>query len=228
MSSDQIRSVDPSSDVLDEWQEPPVLMVLSAPSGTGKSTICRKLVEATRSSGLFERHLEFSVSTTTRQPRETEVDGQDYNFVDKETFSEMDRNGEFLESARVHGEQYGTSRHNVRESITAGKDVLLEIDVQGAKQIKERCESAVLVFVAPPSLDELERRLSNRGTESEAEIKKRLKDAREELQSKELYKYVVINDEIDRAVNKIMSIRIAEKCRRARQNQQLVDELSTS
>jgi guanylate kinase len=192
-------------------------MVISAPSGAGKSTICRRVIELSKSSPLFERELEFSVSTTTREPRRSEVDGTDYHFVDEETFEELEQSDEFLESATVHGEKYGTSKAAVESAIESGSDVLLEIDVQGGKQVQERCQEAVLVFIAPPSLEELERRLKNRGTESESEIQQRLQVAQDELDSIDLYDYVVINDEVDRAVNKVQSIRAAEKCRLNRQ-----------
>jgi guanylate kinase len=203
--------------VLSEWEEPPLIMVISAPSGTGKSTICRRVIELSKSSTLFDRELEFSVSTTTRDPRRSEVDGTDYNFVDENRFKDLKNNEEFLESAMVHGEYYGTSKSSVESAVESGKDVLLEIDVQGGQQVKERCNNAVLVFIAPPSLPELERRLKNRGTETEEEIEQRLERARAELDSIDLYDYVVINDEIDDAVNKIISIRTAEKCRLDRQ-----------
>lgn len=217
MASDSLDFAGTSADVLSDWEEPPLVMVISAPSGTGKSTICRRVIEHSRSSSLYDRELEFSVSTTTRDPRRSEVDGTDYHFVDDETFDRMKEDGEFLEHARVHGEQYGTAESSVREAVNSGNDVLLEIDVQGGRQVQERLSEAVLVFVAPPSLEELERRLRSRGTESESEINRRLEVARDELDSADLYDYVVINDEIDRAVSKVQSIRSAEKCRLSRQ-----------
>lgn len=217
MASDSLDFAGTSVEFLSKWGEPPLVMVISAPSGAGKSTICRRVIEHSRSSSLYERELEFSVSTTTREPRRSEVDGTDYHFVDDETFNEMKENGAFLEHARVHGEQYGTAESSVRDAVESGKDVLLEIDVQGGRQVQERLSEAVLVFIAPPSLEELERRLRNRGTESESEIERRLEVARDELESADLYDYVVINDEIDRAVSKVQSIRSAEKCRLNRQ-----------
>lgn len=217
MSSSETRSAREANHLIRNWEEKPLIIVVSAPSGTGKSTICRRVIRDSESAELFDRELEFSVSTTTREPRRDEVDGVDYNFVNKSTFREIEDRGEFLESATVHGEKYGTSRSSVIEAIDSGKDVLLEIDVQGGKQVKKYWPSSVLIFIAPPSLEELERRLRNRGTESETEIEKRLSVAREELESIDFYDYVVINDEIDHAVNKVKSIRTAEKCRFERQ-----------
>jgi guanylate kinase len=162
--------------------------------------------------------LEFSVSTTTREPRRSEVDGTDYNFVDRETFREMQEDGEFLEYAEVHGEMYGTSRRAVIDAAQSGKDVLLEIDVQGGEQVREKLPNAVLVFIAPPSLDELKQRLKSRGTETPEEIRERLEVSRQELEYADQYDYVVINDEIDSAVKKVRSIRTAEKCRLNRQS----------
>lgn len=206
-----------TNDLLENWTEPSLLMVVSAPSGAGKSTICRRILQDAHSSENVERGLVFSVSTTTREPRQGEVDGEDYHFVDRGTFNRMVEDDEFLEWAQVHGELYGTSKNSVETALDGGNDVLLEIDVQGGEQVQERCENAVLVFIAPPSLEELERRLRNRDTESEDEIQRRLDEAREELKAIERYDYVVINDRINRAVSRLESIRLAEKCRLNRQ-----------
>lgn len=213
MASEEIRS----TELLSDWEEPPLVVVVSAPSGTGKSTICRQLIDSAGSSSTCQQEIEFSVSTTTRKPRRNEKDGMNYHFVDDETFETMKRNDEFLEDAIVHGERYGTPRSAVQTTLESGKDVLLDIDVQGGRQVKEQCDEAVLVFIAPPDLDELERRLRNRGTEDESEISRRLREASDELNSIDLYDYVVINDEIERAVEKINAIRAAEKCRLNRQ-----------
>lgn len=217
MNYEQTQVSEETSGLLSDWEEPPLVMVISAPSGAGKSTICHRVIDHTRSSNLFERELEFSVSTTTRDPRRSEVDGTDYNFVDDETFESMRETGEFLEYAEVHGEMYGTSRQAVVDAIESKKDVLLEIDVQGGEQVRQKLPDAVLVFIAPPSLEELERRLKNRDTESPEEIRERLDVARQELEAADQYDYVVINDEIDSAVKKVRSIRTAEKCRLNRQ-----------
>ncbi len=218
MDYEQTQVSDDSAGLLADWEEPPLVMVISAPSGAGKSTICHRVIDHTRSSNLYDRELEFSVSTTTREPRRSEVDGTDYNFVSRETFRQMQKTGEFLEYAEVHGEMYGTSRQEVIDSIESGKDVLLEIDVQGGEQVLEKLPNALLIFIAPPSLGELEQRLKNRGTETPEEIHERLDVAREEIQYADQYDYVVINDEIDSAVKKVRSIRAAEKCRLNRQD----------
>lgn len=189
--------------------DPSLVLVVSAPSGAGKSTICRELLD---------RHEDvvFSVSTTTRSPRVDEREGEDYYFVDDDEFDQMVAQGEFLEWANVHGECYGTSRQAVLDELAANRDVVLDIDVQGARQIKEILPTAVLIFIVPPSMDELERRLNNRDTETEEEIKKRLTNARREIQSMEMYDYVVVNDEVEEAVADLECIRTAEKNRLTR------------
>lgn len=218
MSGSSKQGVDESEiQFLEQWQEPALLLVVSAPSGAGKSTICRRILQDAPAASSCERGLVFSVSTTTRTPRPDEVDGEDYHFVDESAFDQMVQNDEFLEWAQVHGEYYGTSRASVERALEENNDVLLEIDVQGAEQVKEHCESAVLVFIAPPSLEELERRLHNRDTESQDEIELRLREARQEMQAVDQYDYVVINDRIDRAVSRLESIRLAEKCKLNRQ-----------
>ncbi|MFB6345693.1 MAG: guanylate kinase [bacterium] len=218
MSTESANSFDESKiELLDNWEEPPLLMVVSAPSGAGKSTICRRILQNATTQGDCNRGLEFSISTTTRSPRYDEVDGQDYHFVDRDTFDEMVEDDAFLEWAQVHDEYYGTSKKSVENALDNGDDILLEIDVQGAKQVKACSYNTVLIFVAPPSLEELERRLRDRDTETEEQIKKRLSDARKEFQEIEHYDYVVINDRINRAVSKIESIRLAEKCKSTHQ-----------
>lgn len=205
---------------------PPLLIVVSAPSGSGKSTICRRLVDSSPGEDSSGGDIVTSVSTTTREPRGHERDGVDYHFVDDETFDQMIERGEFLEWARVHGERYGTSRSALREALESNRDVVLEIDVQGGRQVREACPGAVLVFIAPPSLEELERRLRDRGTESPRQIQRRLRDAREELMSIPHYDYLVINDEVEVAVDKVRSIRRAEKSRLSRLTSE--DSLSDS
>ncbi len=187
----------------------PLVMVVSAPSGAGKSTICRRLVER-------NENLVFSVSTTTRPPRADETDGVDYRFVSEESFDRMLKEEAFLEWAEVHGHRYGTSREAVRQELDANHDVMLDIDVQGGRQVKELFPEAVMVFLAPPSLDELERRLRSRGTESKEEIERRLTNARREIEQMKEYDYLVINDDLERAVRDIESIRRAEKLRMTR------------
>ncbi|RUM88612.1 MAG: guanylate kinase, partial [Thermovibrio sp.] len=151
-----------------------LLIVISAPSGTGKTTLVHMLLKEFPD-------LEFSVSYTTRPPRPGEVDGRDYHFVDRKTFERMIEEGDFLEWAEVYGNLYGTSRTQVLKALNEGKDVILDIDTQGALQVKKNFPEAVLIFILPPSLKELERRLRNRGTDDEETIERRLKTAREEI-----------------------------------------------
>ncbi|MFB6357236.1 MAG: guanylate kinase [bacterium] len=157
---------------LTRFRDPNLLLVVSAPSGAGKSTICRRVINQ-------HGDVEFSVSTTTRDPRNDEIDGEDYHFVNEATFDNMVENGEFLEWAHVHGERYGTSRETVINQLEKSRDVILDIDIQGARQVQDIYPDAVFVFVAPPSMEELERRLRNRDTETEDQIKERLNNARE-------------------------------------------------
>lgn len=190
-----------------------LLLVLSAPSGCGKTTIVKKMMR--HLSGLV-----FSVSHTTRLPRPGERDGVDYHFVDGATFSTI-RNRQpsgFLEWAEVHGSMYGTSVDEVIRHQDAGCDVILDIDVQGAAQVRQRSKP-VTVFIAPPSLHELERRLRGRGTETDATIAVRLNNARKELACAGVYDYLIINDQLKDAVESLRSIIIAERCRRHRNSE---------
>jgi len=188
-----------------------LLLVLSAPSGCGKTTIVKRVMRDL--SGLV-----FSVSHTTRQPRSGEVDGVHYHFVDKTVFATMrDRQPPgFLEWAEVHGNMYGTSVDEVVKHQQAGCDVILDIDVQGAAQVRQRTNSVTTIFIAPPSLAELERRLRGRGTESEATIAVRLNNARKELACVGGYDYLIVNDRLEEAVESLRSIIIAERCRQRR------------
>ncbi len=183
-----------------------ILAVISGPSGSGKGTVCRALLERSPT-------IHLSVSVTTREPRIGEVEGVHYYFVSRERFKEMVAAGEVLEWAEVYGDFYGTPRGPVMGLLDRGRDVLLEIDVQGALQVKERFPEAVLVFLCPPSFEELERRLIMRGTDSAEKIKRRLEWARGEMQAVHRYDYVVVNDRVEDAVSKINSIMVAEKCR---------------
>ncbi|NLY67791.1 MAG: guanylate kinase [Tissierellia bacterium] len=185
------------------------LLVISGPSGSGKGTVCKKLLER-------NKDLVFSVSATTRKPRKGEIDGVNYFFVDDEKFNEMISNNEFLEYANVHGNWYGTPIKFVTDEIEKGEIVILEIDVQGAIQIKEKYKEAVFIFLIPPSMNELKNRIVKRGTETKEDIELRLKNALNELKFVDKYDYIVINDEVDKAVNKIEAIIEAEKLRVAR------------
>lgn len=175
------------------------VFIISAPSGTGKSTVIQKLME-TRSD-LF-----FSVSATTRPPRPGEADGISYRFLTHQQFESLIRQNELLEHAEYVGNYYGTPKKPVLDHISRGSDIILDIDVQGCKQVKKAMPEAVTIFIVPPSLEELERRLRYRGTDEEDKMKKRLERAITELGEKDSYDYVVINDAVDRAAQEILQI----------------------
>ncbi len=175
------------------------LFVISGPSGVGKGTLRKELFRRLGS-------LSYSVSCTTRTPRPGEKEGVDYFFLDRETFDRFLSRGAFLEWAEVHGNLYGTLEETVRNSLEEGQDVILEIDVQGAIQVKERMPEAVLIFIAPPGERELVRRLSQRGTEKEQELKKRLENARRELDAASDYDHIIVNDDINRASEELVKI----------------------
>ncbi len=178
-------------------------VVLAAPSGTGKTTIARALVADSRD-------FVFSVSATTRPPRAGEREGRDYQFVARDAFEGMLERGELVEWAEVHGHLYGTPRHNLEAAASRGQHVVLDIDVQGARQIREAVPEAVLVFIFPPSLDALLARLGKRGTEAPEEVARRLRNARPELERAGDFDYVVVNDDLDDAVSVVRSIVRAE------------------
>lgn len=183
-----------------------LLIVLSGPSGAGKGTLCRELLRQ-----MPELH--YSVSMTTRPPRPGEVDGVHYYFRSRADAEEMISKDELLEWAEFCDNYYGTPRFAVEQAIMNGQDVILEIEIQGALQIKKRFPQGVFTFIVPPSLDVLSERIHKRGTESEEVIQKRLATAVHELEYVSEYDYVVTNDEVPAAVNKLKSILIAEKCR---------------
>jgi guanylate kinase len=190
--------------------QPGLMLILSAPSGAGKTTLAKKLLAAHGERALF------SVSCTTRAPRGQERDGVDYSFVSREAFRAMVERGDLLEWAEVHGEWYGSPRATV-EAARAGRLVVYDIDVQGGTTIKGKHPEAVSVFVVPPSMEELERRLRGRGTDSEEVIRRRLLAARAEMERGcATYDYVVINRELDTAFADIEAIVRAESCRRSR------------
>ncbi|MCX5865682.1 MAG: guanylate kinase [Deltaproteobacteria bacterium] len=186
------------------------LFVISAPSGAGKSTILKKLLAVVA-------NLAFSVSHTTRAPRPGESNGRDYHFVDRTTFAGMRDNQAFLEWAEVHGNLYGTSRAAIEAQQAKGIDVFLDIDVQGAKQLRDGGhQGAIFLFIAPPSLAELERRLRGRGTDPEETVQLRLNNARREMEDAGRYDYLVINDQLDEAVEVLRAVVIAERCKARR------------
>ncbi len=186
-----------------------LLLVVSGPSGAGKGTVCRALMEQ-------NPDICMSVSATTRKPRPGEVDGESYYFLDEDTFRSMIDNHEFIEWACFCQNYYGTPRKKVEELLEAGKDVILEIEVQGAMQVKSKFPEGVYIFVMPPSLEELERRLSGRGTETPEVVKERLKTAVWECSNIEKYNYILINDDVDLAVRRFASVIEAEKMRTER------------
>ncbi len=183
------------------------LFVISAPSGAGKTTLLRGVMSS------LEK-VTFSVSHTTRPPRDGEVDGREYHFVSRETFSQMIADDKFIEHADVHGNLYGTSYVSIMQQQKQGYDVILDIDVQGAAILRSKEEvDAAFVFIAPPSLVEVERRLRGRGTESEEMVTVRLKNAKTELGSMTEYDYVIVNTEIQDSTSLLQSIILAERAR---------------
>ena len=186
-----------------------LLIVLSGPSGAGKGTICSAYLK--RNPGAL-----LSVSMTTRKPRPGEKEGVNYYFTDKQSFEKMVKENKFLEYAEVYGNYYGTPREYVEEKIASGFDVLLEIDIQGALQVKDKYPVGVFIFIIPPSMDELKRRIIKRGTESAEAIYTRFQSAYHELTYLSQYSYVVVNDTVDEAVRRLEAIVLAEKCRVAR------------
>jgi guanylate kinase len=189
-----------------------LLFVISAPSGTGKTTVVERLVE--RCPGLRQ-----SLSYTSRPARPGELEGVDYNFVSRETFERMIARGEFLEWADIFGSLYGTSRVDTDAALETGADLALVIDVQGARQVRALGLPSVTVFVLPPSYDVLAHRLRGRNQDPPASIERRLRTARGEVDAVDEYDYVVINDDLDRCVNEIAAIVTAERARRARRRQ---------
>jgi len=183
------------------------LFIISAPSGAGKTTVLKRVLAELPG-------VAFSVSHTTRKPRPGEEDGRDYYFVDPQTFIRIRGDGGFLEWAEVHGSLYGTSRAMVENLLEQGIDVLLDIDVQGARQIRQqRGGGAHFVFIAPPSWEELQRRLAGRGTESPESLAVRFRNARQELADLDQYDFLIVNDVIDSAVETLRAVIIAQRCR---------------
>lgn len=186
------------------------LFVISSPSGGGKGTLIRRLLEAVPG-------VSYSVSWTTRAPRPGELDGVNYRFVSVEEFAEMRDAGGFLEWAVVHGHLYGTSRATVGQELAAGRDLVLEIDVQGARAVRETMRSVVSVFILPPSFEVLRARLSARMTERPEELELRLRNARGEVEQYRHFDYLVLNDEVGRAAAQLSAVVLAERARRERQ-----------
>lgn len=186
-----------------------ILIVLSGPAGVGKGTVCGALRNA-------NTHINYSVSATTRLPRAGEVDGVNYFFKTREAFEEMIKKDQLLEWAEYVGNYYGTPIDYVQKTINEGKDIILEIEVQGALKVKERFPEGVFIFLMPPSLAELRKRIEGRGTETADVIDRRMTVAKEEIDMMKKYDYVVENDEVDFAVERIKAIVTAEHCKRER------------
>lgn len=193
-----------------------LLIVVSGPSGVGKGTLCNTLVK--NIDNLF-----ISISATTRPPRTGEINGVNYIFMNREKFEEKIEKGQFLEWAKVYNNYYGTPKEFVIEKLNEGKDVILEIDIQGAAQVKKSCPNGVFVFIAPPSLDELRKRIVNRGTDNEESINLRLKSAKEEMRASFDYDYVIINDDLNKAVLKLQSVILAERCKVPRNKDKILE-----
>ncbi len=192
------------------------LFIISGPSGTGKGTICKRLID--------ETDVEISVSMTTRHPREGEVDGKSYYFTSKEQFQQAIENDGFLEWAEVYGNYYGTPKAKVEEKLAAGTDVLLEIDIQGALNVKEAYPNGIFIFILPPSMAELRKRITGRGTDSEESINLRLSQTLKEVSYIDKYDYCVVNGELDEAVARVKSIVIAEHSRVSKNIYNLIEQ----
>jgi guanylate kinase len=195
-----------------ETLQEPLVFIVSGPSGSGKSTLVEKMLEVPGTM--------FSISCTTRPPRATESAGKWYDFVSEDEFERMAGNGEFLEHAQVFGKhRYGTPRRWVEEAGHRGLDLVLEIDVQGAKQVKLKLPSAVGIFILPPARGELERRLRARGQDSEGAIKRRLDRASQEIQHYTEYDFLVVNDDVERAGREVQAIVVSARCLRGQMGQ---------
>lgn len=190
-------------------REQGILIVLSGPSGVGKGTVCAALRK-------MNLDLVYSVSATTRVPREGEVDGVNYFFKKREQFEQLIENDEMLEWAEYDGNLYGTPRRFVEDTLKAGKNVILEIEVQGALKVKQKFPEGVFIFLLPPSLDELHNRITTRGTNTVESIRNRMSVATDEIRLIEHYDYAVVNDEVQKACEKIKSIVVAERCKQER------------
>jgi len=194
------------------------IFVVSAPSGAGKTTLCKQLVKTVD-------NIRTSVSFTTRQPRPGEIPDEDYSFVVEKEFSAMIDRGDFVEWARVHGNFYGTSRLKLEELVGAGYDVLLDIDTQGARQIRKVFDNAVSIFILPPSMKELKHRLEGRMSNSAEDMNRRLQRAVDEIREYKMYDYVIVNDIINTSLKKLEAIIIAERLRSGKIDPQWIQNI---
>jgi len=194
------------------------LIVVSGPSGAGKSTVVFKAIEG-------RKNFCFSTSVTTRAPRPGEIDGREYFFIDRKRFDEMVEKDELLEHAVYVKNCYGTPKDYVQKQLESGMNVVLDIEVQGARQVNKKMPDAIKIFVIPPSLQELKRRLEGRKTETEDTIKARLARARQEYSEADFYDYIIINDEVERAAIELMSIITAERCKASERMHYLTEEI---
>lgn len=183
-----------------------LLIIVSGPSGAGKGTICKELIQRDDS-------IVVSVSATTRAPRNAEVDGKSYHFITKQMFESMIENGGFLEYAEVYDNYYGTPKDFVIEKITNGENVLLEIDIQGALQVKQKYPEGIFIFVLPPSMETLKNRIVGRGSETPESLEKRLSSAYQEIEQIKNYDYFIVNDTVEHSTDVLQAIITAEKCR---------------
>lgn len=190
-------------------KEKGMLIVLSGPSGAGKGTLCDLLLKKIK-------NLYLSISVTTRQPRNNEKNGVDYLFTSEEDFISKIKNDEFIEWAKVHNNYYGTPKKYVDKLLKEGKDVILEIDTQGAAQIKKKYPEGIFIFIMPPGIKELKKRIIKRGSETEESLNIRIQNARKELRESQKYDYVIVNDDLQEAVSNLSAIIIAERCKVSR------------
>ncbi|MCT8976885.1 guanylate kinase [Clostridium sp. CX1] len=196
-------------------QKKGLLIVISGPSGAGKGTICKALLE--------QNDFWLSVSSTTRQPRKGEIEGTNYYFLSREQFEDRIAKEDFLEYAEVYGNYYGTPKSKALEAIEKGQDVVLEIDIQGALKVKDTYPEGVFIFILPPSMEELKKRIINRGSETPESLMTRFKSAYKEINYISKYNYAVVNDTVEEAVQKIESIIVAERCRVDRVKEKILD-----
>lgn len=201
-------------------QRMPNVFIISAPSGSGKSTLISRLMQS-------DPGLRFSVSHTTRKPRGNEKPGENYIYISREEFEERIQRNEFLEYADVFGNYYGTNRKNLELAVAEGKDLILDIDVKGARQLKEKIPEAVSIFILAPSRDILEQRLRSRSEDSQEVIQRRLRDAAEEIRNYKQYDYVLVNHQVEESVATLAAIVRAERVRRIRMEEQIGRILKT-